>query len=105
MKMVVAFVRPSQADRIVHVLDRAGLFQLSLSRVHGVVRPNAPVVRADMAPEGELEIRLEAYCENDRVEHVVAVIHEMGRVGDLASGAMFVHPVDRAWGVGNALPR
>jgi len=91
MKMIVAFVRPSLAARIVGVIERAGLYHLSLSRVHCIVHPSD----AGMAPEGEADVRLEAYCEDARVEHLVAVIREVGRIGNLPVGAVFVVPVDR----------
>ena len=38
MKMIVAFVLRSLAGRIVRVIERAGLYQLPLSGVRGVVR-------------------------------------------------------------------
>ena len=102
MKLVVAFVHPAQADRVVLALERAGVYHLSLSRVHGVVQPDAPIVRADMASEGAAEVRLEVYCEEARVEQVVGLIRDRGHIGDLPSGAVFVHPVDHACGVGHA---
>lgn len=93
MKMIIAVVRPSLAERIVRVIERAGLYHLSLSGVRGIVHPNEAIVRADLAPEGEADVRLEAYCEDARVERIVAVIREVGRIGDLPVGAMFVAPV------------
>ena len=101
MKLIVAFVHPSHADRVIQVLERAGLFQLSVAHVHGVVHPGGPIVRADMAPEGGSEVRLEAYCDEARVEQVVALIQQAARIGDLPSGAVFVHPVEQAWGIGH----
>lgn len=103
MKMIVAFVRPSLADRVVRVIERAGLYHLSLSRVHGVAHPNETIVRADMAPEGEANIRLEAYCEDARVEQIVAVIREVGRIGDLPVGAVFVVPVEQHEAIGSSM--
>lgn len=100
MKMIVGFVRPSLAHRVVRVIERAGLYHLSVSRVHGVVHPNEAIVRADMAPEGEPDIRLEAYCEDGRVEEIVALIREVGRIGELPVGAVFVVPVDRHEAIG-----
>lgn len=102
MKLVVAFVHPAQADPVVQALERAGVYHLSLSRVHGVVQPDAPIVRADMGSEGTAEVRLEVYCEEARVEQVVGLIRDRGHIGDLPSGAVFVQPVDRACGVGHA---
>lgn len=102
MKMIVAFVRPSLADRIVRVIERAGLYHLSLCRVHGVVHPSETIVRADLAPEGEADVRLEAYCDDARVEQVVALIREAGRIGDLPGGAVFVVPVEQYAGIGPA---
>lgn len=101
MKLIVAFVRPSDADRVVYALERAGLYQLSLCRVHGVVRPDGPILRADMGSDGTAEVRLEAYCDDNRVEQAVALIRETGHVGDLPSGAVFVHPVEQAGVIGN----
>lgn len=100
MKLIVAFVHPAQAGRVVRSLEEAGVYHLSLSRVHGVVQPDAPIVRADMGAEGEPEVRLEAYCQDAQVEQVVGLIRDRGRVGDMPSGAVFVHPVDQAWCVG-----
>ena len=104
MKMIVAFVRPSLADRNVRAIERAGLYHLSLSRVHGVVHPNEAIVRADLAPEGESDVRLEAYCEDARTEQIVALIHEVGRIGDLPVGAGFVVPVERHEAIGPSSP-
>ncbi len=101
MKLIVAFVRPAQAGRVVHGLEEAGVYHLSLSRVRGIVQPDTPIVRADMGGEGEPEVRLEAYCEGARVEPIVALIQDQGHVGDLPSGTVFVHPVDHAWVVGH----
>lgn len=103
MKLIVAFVHPSHAGPVVRALEQAGLYHLSLSRVHGLVQPDAPIVRADLGAEGELEVRLEAYCEDARVEKVVELIRENGRIGGLPSGAVFVHPVDHARGVSQAV--
>jgi nitrogen regulatory protein PII len=103
MKLIVAFIRPSHAEPVVRALEQAGLYHLSLSRVHGVVQPDAPVVRADMGAEGELEVRLEAYCEDARFEQAVELIRETGHIGSLPSGALFVHPVDHAWIVSQAV--
>lgn len=100
MKLIVAFIHPSQADRVVQVLERAGLFQMSVARVHSVVHPGGPIVRADLAPEGSSEVRFEAYCEEPRVEHVVTLRKEAARIGDFPAGAVFVHPVEQAWGLG-----
>ncbi len=95
MKMIVAFVRPSLAERIVRVIELAGLYHLSLSGVRGIVHPNEAIVRADLAPDGEADVRLEAYCEDARVEQIMAVIREVGRIGDFPVGVVFVVPVDR----------
>ena len=100
MKMIVAFVRPSLAERIVRVIERAGVYQLSLTQVQVIVNPNKAIVRAEMAPEGEVDTRLEAYCEDARVEQIVAAIREGGRIGDLPVGAVFVVPVDRYEAIG-----
>ena len=102
MKLIVAFVHPSHSGRVVRTLEKVGLYHLSLSRVHGVVQPDGPIVRPDMGGDGELEVRLEAYYEDARTDQVVALIREQGHVGDLPSGAVFVHPVDRALCVGNS---
>jgi len=103
MKLVVAFVHPAQAGGVVRALEQAGVYHLSLSRVHGIVQPDAPIVRADMGGEGEPEVRLEAYCEDVRIEHIVGLIRDRGHVGDLPSGTVFAHPVDHAWGIGHAV--
>lgn len=103
MKLIVAFVHPAQAGRVVRGLEEAGVYHLSLSRVHGIVQPDASIVRADMGGEGEPEVRLEAYCEEARVEQVVGLIRDRGHVGDFPSGAVFVHPVDQAWLVGHSV--
>ncbi len=102
MKLIVAFVHSSHAGPVVRALEQAGLYHLSLSRVHGVVQPDTAIVRADMGSEGELEVRLEAYCEDAHLEQVVGLIREKGHVGGLPSGAVFVHPVDHAWPVSQA---
>lgn len=101
MKLIVAFVRPSHAGRVVHALECAGLYQLSLGRVHGVVHPDELITRADMGSDGSAEVRLEAYCQDDRVEQTVALIRETGHIGDLPSGTVFVHPVEQAGVIGN----
>lgn len=101
MKLIVAFVHPAQAGRVVRGLEEAGVYHLSLSRVHGIVQPDAAIVRADMGGEGEPEVRLEAYCEDAQVEQIVGLIQDRGHVGDLPSGAVFAHPVDHAWSVGH----
>lgn len=43
MKLIVAFVHPAQSGRVVRALETAGVYHLSLSRVHGVVQPDAPI--------------------------------------------------------------
>ena len=100
MKVIVAFVRPSLAARIVRVIEGAGLYHLSVSRVHCIVHPKEAIVRPDMSPEGEADVRLEAYCEDARAEQIVAVIREVGRIGDLPVGAVFVVPVERHESIG-----
>lgn len=100
MKLIVAFVHASHANHVVQLLERAGLFLLAVSRVHGVVHPDEPIFRPELAAEGSPEVRVEAYCEDARVEEVVALIQETGRVGDFPSGAVFVHPVDQVAKIG-----
>lgn len=100
MKQIVAFVHSSHANRIVRALETAGLYQLATSRVHGVVHPGEPIVRADLADEGGAEVRLEAYCDEDRLEMAVRLIREHGHIGDFPSGAVFVLPVEQAWDIG-----
>ncbi len=84
-----------------HALESAGLYHLSFCRIHKVVHPDGPIVRAQMGSDGSAEVRIEAYCEQDRVEHAVALIREFGRVGELPAGAVFVHSVDEALSIGS----
>lgn len=105
MKVIVAFVHPSRAPRVIHALERVGLYHLSFSRVHGVLSPSEPIVRAELASEGSTEVRLEAYCAEGLITQTAALIRETARVGDFPSGAVFVHPVDEAWNIGDSVPR
>lgn len=100
MKLIVMFVRPLHAPRLVQALQQAGLYHLSLARVHGVVHPDEPIAQADMGPNGSQEVRIDAYCEDARVEAVVALACEAGHIGGLPSGALFVHPVEQARTIG-----
>lgn len=94
MKRVVAFVHADRAQRVVQALERAELFHLSMSRVHAIVQPDTPIVRAQLASEGWPEVRLEAYRADQRVDSVVALIRERTQTGELPTGAVFVHPVE-----------
>lgn len=96
MKLVVAFVHADHAHGVVQALERSGLFHVSFSRVLTVVQPDAPIFRPELASEGDWDVRLEAYCADDRVEQVMALIRERAHVGALPCGAVFVHPVEQA---------
>lgn len=95
MKLIVAYVRASSADGLLRVIERAGLHQLSLARVHVVVRPPALSAGDDAAQENDSDVRLEAYCEDERADHVLALILEVGRIGPRPLGSVFVVPVER----------
>jgi nitrogen regulatory protein P-II 1 len=105
MKAIVAFVHPARASQVVQKLEQTGLYHLSLSRAHVVVQPDAPIERPQLAPEGDPEVRLEAYCADDQVESVLALIRQAGHVGDLPSGAVFVHAVEQSTPLRQAGPR
>ena len=42
-------------------------------------------------------------AESARFEQAVELIRETGHIGSLPSGALFVHPVDHAWIVSQAV--
>lgn len=93
MKLIVAFLHHQRAGHAVRALETLGLYHLSISSTTVLIQPDTRTWSAELAPHGEGEVRVDAYCPDDLVATTVALLREYGRIGDLPAGALFVHPV------------
>lgn len=99
MKQIKAFIHRARVGDIVHALDAAGLRQLSVFDVKGLLKATSNRESEYSLALGEKvtsEVQLELVCLDDEVDRAVQLIRENGRTGQPISGWVYVSPVDLA---------
>lgn len=98
MKLVVAIVRPEQANHVLEALYRAEARGLSISRVqgHGGETDQVETYRGTRVKmELSEKVRFEIAVSNHFVEPTVQAIVEGTRTGEVGDGKIFVLPLER----------
>mgnify|MGYP001043938380 CR=1 FL=1 len=100
MKLLKAFVHRNRIADIVRALENAGLRQLSVIDVKGLLRALSNREQAYSIELGERiinEIQLEVFCQDDEVERAVQLIRLFGRTGQQVAGWIYQSAVEQAW--------
>jgi nitrogen regulatory protein P-II 1 len=98
VKLVVAIVRPEQANSVLEALYRAEVRGLSMSRIQGhggemdrVETYRGTVVKMELAEK----VRFEVAVSDPFVERTIEAICAGARTGEVGDGKIFVLPLDR----------
>jgi nitrogen regulatory protein P-II 1 len=98
MKLIVAIVRPEQANEVLEALFRAEVRGLTVSRVqgHGGELERVETYRGTTVKmELQDKVRFEIGVSNHFVEPTVRAIMSSARTGAVGDGKIFVLPVER----------
>jgi nitrogen regulatory protein P-II 1 len=98
MKLIVAIVRPEQANEVLEALFRAEVRGLTVSRVqgHGGEVERVETYRGTTVKmELQDKVRFEIGVSNHFVEPTVRAIMSAARTGEVGDGKIFVLPVER----------
>ena len=98
MKLIVAIVRPEQANEVLEALFRADVRGLTVSRVqgHGGELERVETYRGTTVKmELQDKVRFEIGVSNHFVEPTVRAIMSSARTGEVGDGKIFVLPVER----------
>jgi nitrogen regulatory protein P-II 1 len=98
VKLVVAIVRPEQANSVLEALYRAQVRGLSMSRVQGhggeldrVETYRGTTVKMELAEK----VRFEVAVSEPFVEPTIQAICEGARTGEVGDGKIFVLPLEK----------
>ena len=98
MKLIVAIVRPEQANEVLEALFRAEVRGLTVSRVQGhggelerVETYRGTTVKMRLSDK----VRFEIAVSDEFVDATVGALCEGGRTGDVGDGKIFVVPLER----------
>jgi nitrogen regulatory protein P-II 1 len=98
MKLIVAIVRPEQANEVLEALFRAEVRGLTVSRVqgHGGELERVETYRGTTVKmELQDKVRFEIGVSNHFVDPTVRAIMSAARTGEVGDGKIFVLPVER----------
>ncbi len=98
MKLIIAIVRPEQANEVLEALFRAEVRGLTVSRVqgHGGELERVETYRGTTVKmELQDKVRFEIGVSNHFVEPTVRAIMSSARTGEVGDGKIFVLPVER----------
>jgi nitrogen regulatory protein P-II 1 len=98
MKLVIAIVRPGQANQVLEALYRAEVRGISMSRVQGhggelerVETYRGTTVKMELAEK----VRFEIAVSEDFVQPTIDAICEGARTGEVGDGKIFVVALER----------
>ena len=100
MKLVIAIVRPEQANDVLEALYRADVRGLTVTRVrgHGGETEDVETYRGTTVKVSlHDKIRLEIGVSDHFVEPTVRAILTAGRTGEVGDGKIFVLPVEKVY--------
>jgi nitrogen regulatory protein PII len=98
VKLVIAIVRPEQANGVLEALYRAEVRGFSMSRVegHGGELDRVETYRGTTVRIGLAEkVRFEIAVSDDFVEPTIDALCAGGRTGDVVDGKIFVLELER----------
>lgn len=103
MKMIIAFIQPFMADKVVRALHEIeGLSGATVARVRGFGRGRA---RGAVGSEEEIvgttaKVRVEVMVNDELEERVVRAIEHAARTGRKGDGKVYVTALERAVRIG-----
>ena len=98
MKLVIAIVRPEQANAVLESLYRAEVRGLSISRVqgHGGELEHVETYRGTTVQMGLSEkVRFEIAVSDSFVEQTIQALCDGAQTGEVGDGKIFVLPLER----------
>ncbi|MBI5368013.1 MAG: P-II family nitrogen regulator [Planctomycetes bacterium] len=106
MKMIVAFVQPFMAHKVVTALHEVqGLSGATFTEVRGFGRGRAAGA-ADVTEEDLLgtvaKVRVEVMVPDRLLDRVVRAVHDAAHTGHRGDGKIYVLPLERALRIGGA---
>jgi nitrogen regulatory protein P-II 1 len=106
MKEVKAFIHHGRVVDVIHALEEAGFRYLSVSDVKGLLTAlsaQEQIYSMELGERMTKQIKLEVFCDDDRVERAVQLIRLHGRTGQNVAGWVYQSTMDHAWPIdGNA---
>src|SRR5687768_18232479 len=105
MKLIVAIVRPEQANEVLEALYRADVRGLTVSRAegHGGELERVETYRGTTVKmELQEKVRLEIGVSDHFVEPTVQAILGAAHTGEVGDGKVFVLPVERVYRIRTA---
>jgi nitrogen regulatory protein P-II 1 len=97
MKRITALLHVHRMSDIVHALEAAGERRMSVVQARGLLQASNAREQSYSVELGELvthEVQLDVYCESDRVDELVQLIHQHGCTGQVNSGWIFVSAIE-----------
>lgn len=98
MKRITALLHAHRMSDIVHALEAAGERRISVVHAAGLLPASSAREQQYSVELGERvtqEIQLDVFCEDDRLDALLALIRRHGRTGRENSGWIFVGNVER----------
>ena len=96
MKVIVAFIQPFMAQRVVDALHRVDrLSGATFTRVRGFGRERAAGATEEELTGTTARVRVEAIVPDDLEADVVTTIRDAARTGRKGDGKIYVSPVMR----------
>mgnify|MGYP005753815591 CR=1 FL=1 len=92
MKRITALLHAHRMSDIVHALEAAGERRLSVVQARGLLRASSAREQDYSVELGERvtqEIQLDVFCEDERVDAIIALIRQHGRTGQVNAGWIF----------------
>lgn len=99
MKRITALLHTARLPDILHALEAAGEKRISVLQARGFLRQSRsrqPDYSVELGDRVTQEIQLEVFCEDARLDAVVALIRRLGHTSIPPSGWVFVSDVDAA---------
>jgi nitrogen regulatory protein P-II 1 len=93
VKAIVAYIKPHKLSDVVRALQHVeGLTGMSVEKIHGFGRGG---VEGGKEPNEE-HVKVEIYCRDDLVEHLVFVIEQTAHTGLRGDGKIYISEVESA---------
>lgn len=100
MKLITAIVRPEKLESLKEVLKNEAISGMTISQVHGCGKQRGwkeyyrgTEVLLNMVSK----IKFEIVVPESSVEHIVQVIIENARTGEVGDGKILVSPIERVY--------
>ncbi|MDO4290782.1 MAG: P-II family nitrogen regulator [Eggerthellaceae bacterium] len=98
MKRVIAIVRPEKLEALKEALFAADVSGMTITQVNGCGNQHGwkeyfrgTEVLLNMVPK----VRFEIVVEDAQVDHIVEVIQQAARTGNVGDGKIFISPIEQ----------